>query len=306
MDGAVIEVNNLSKRFGSANDPRGVQAVNDVSFIVKPGRVLGFLGPNGSGKTTTLSMMLGLTRPDQGSATFDGVTYSDIDNPATLIGASLSPAFHPGHTGRDHLHIMRKAIGCEPETVDEALHIVGLTRDADRKSGGYSLGMRQRLALAGALLAEPGTLVLDEPANGLDPEGMRWMRLFLRHYASEGGTVVLSSHLLSEVAQTVDDLVVIRHGELVFTGTPQDLESTPEVGVESDNNVLLIAALEGAGAQVRAKRAHRFKVEGLDPSAIGQVALSAGVALTYLAPEHVGLEDRFLELIDTPAQEGGK
>src|SRR5690625_3920491 len=217
--GAVIEVAGLSKRFGSPRNPRAVQAVAGLTFTVTPGRVMGFLGPNGSGKTTTLGMILGLIRPDEGQALINGKPYTDLERPATVVGSALTPAFHPGHTGRAHLEILQRGMGLKKTAVDQALERVGLRKAANRKTGGYSLGMRQRLALAGALLAQPSTLILDEPANGLDPEGIKWMREFLRNLAQEGHTVLLSSHLLSEVRQTVDELVVIRQGERVFWGT---------------------------------------------------------------------------------------
>ncbi|MFT4232655.1 MAG: ATP-binding cassette domain-containing protein, partial [Leucobacter sp.] len=213
-----VEVSNLSKRFGR------VQAVHSLSFTAEPGRVTGFLGPNGSGKTTTLSMMLGLTRPDGGTTTIGGEPYAALERPALTVGASLSADFHPAHTGRAHLDIVRRAIGVPATAVDEKLELVGLADAADRKTGGYSLGMRQRLALAAALLGDPGVILLDEPVNGLDPEGIRWIRLLLRHLAGEGRTVLLSSHVLGEVQQTVDDVVVIRGGELAFAGTLAELQ----------------------------------------------------------------------------------
>src|SRR5690625_469749 len=259
---------------------------------------MGFLGPNGSGKTTTLSMLLGLVRPDAGTATLDGVPYTEIDNPAVKVGSAIGAAFHSGHTGRAHLDILRRGMGLPSDAVDTALELVGMTKDADRKTGGYSLGMRQRLALAGALLGNPGTLILDEPANGLDPEGIRWMRLFLRHLASEGRTILLSSHILGEVQQTVDDLVVIRRGELVFSGTPGDLEVEIGVSVGSTDNARLAEELERAGAEVTGVHAERMRVTGLDPAGIGAAALASGVALNFLAPERAGLEDRFLELVN--------
>lgn len=300
--GAVIEVRGLSKRFGKKGDPAAVQAVKDLSFTARPGRVMGFLGPNGSGKTTTLSMMLGLTRPDAGTATLDGSAYASLERPAMTIGSALSPAFHPGHTGRAYLEILRRGIGLPNSSVDEALELVGMTKDAGRKTGGYSLGMRQRLALAGALLGNPGTLILDEPANGLDPEGIRWMRLFLRHLASEGRTVLLSSHLLGEVRQTVDDVVVIRRGELVFSGTPDELETEAGIGVQSADNRGLAAALEREGATVTGQHAERMRVSGVGADAVGRIALRESIALTHLAEERVGMEDRFLELVEGPTE----
>ena len=304
--GATIEIRDLSKRFGRKGDPKSVQAVKGLSFTAQPGRVMGFLGPNGSGKTTTLSMLLGLVHPDGGTATLDGVAYPTLERPALDIGSALSAAFHPGHTGRAHLDILRRGIGLPKKSVDEALDLVGMTKDANRKTGGYSLGMRQRLALAAALLGNPGTLILDEPANGLDPEGIRWMRLFLRHLASEGRTVLLSSHLLSEVQQTVDDLVVIRRGELAFAGTPDELETETEVAVESADNAALAAAIERAGGSVRGQHTERMRITGINPEGIGEVALTAGVALKHLAQERAGLEDRFLELVgEQPETDGG-
>lgn len=300
--GALIEIQGLSKRFGREGSPKSVQAVNNLSFTAVPGRVMGFLGPNGSGKTTTLSMVLGLVRPDSGRATLDGAAYSDISNPATKIGSALNAAFHPAHTGRAHLEIMARGMGLPNAAIDEALQTVGMAKDASRKTGGYSLGMRQRLALAGALLGNPGTLILDEPANGLDPEGIRWMRMFLRHLASEGRTILLSSHLLGEVQQTVDDLVVIRRGQLVFSGTPDELEVESGVGVVSSDNRALAEALERAGAGVSGVHSHRLKVTGLDAEQVGEIALAAGIALSYLAHERVDIEQRFLELVDDTAE----
>lgn len=301
--GTTIEINNLSKTFGREGSPTAVAAVKNLSFTARPGRVMGFLGPNGSGKTTTLSMLLGLVRPNSGTATLDGLPYAQIDNPAVRIGSALGAAFHTGHTGRAHLEILRRGMGLPRESVATALELVGMTKDADRKTGGYSLGMRQRLALAGALLGNPGTLILDEPANGLDPEGIRWMRLFLRHLASEGRTVLLSSHLLAEVQQTVDDLIVIRRGEAVFAGTPDELEVDTGVGVASADNARLAEALQRAGATVAGVHSERLRVTGLDQVQVGQVALAEGVALSYLAQERAGIEDRFLELVN---DEGGQ
>lgn len=296
--GAVIEIAGLSKRFGARGNPQAVQAVKDLSFTARPGRVMGFLGPNGSGKTTTLSMILELVRPDSGHATIDGQPYSSLERPATIVGSALSPAFHPGHTGLAHLQIMQRGMGLDPTAVDEALELVGLKEAANRKTGGYSLGMRQRLALAGALLGNPGTLILDEPANGLDPEGIRWMRQFLRHLAAEGRTILLSSHLLAEVQQTVDDLVVIRKGERVFLGTPDELETGNGIGVESEDNDRLARALNQAGATVEARDGDRLRVTGMDAQAVGQLARDEGIALGYLAQERTGLEDRFFQLIN--------
>lgn len=293
-----IEIKGLSKSFGS------VRAVHNLSFTAEPGRITGFLGPNGSGKTTTLSMVLGLTRPDTGSATIGGERYADLDRPALTVGASLSANFHPAHTGRAHLDVMRRAIGVPVKRVGETLELVGLTDAADRKTGGYSLGMRQRLALAGALLGDPQVIMLDEPINGLDPEGIRWIRLLLRHFASEGRTVLLSSHLLSEVQQTVDDVVVIRAGELAFTGSLEDLQQQggeQAVLVSSPDQAKLVKALQNAGGSVTGRRGDVLRVTGLSPDEVGQAALGAGVPLTHLSVDSPELEQSFLELIDGQA-----
>ena len=290
-----VEVAHLSKRFG------GVQAVSDLSFTAQPGRVTGFLGPNGSGKTTTLGMVLGLLRPDAGSATIGGTPYADLERPALTVGSALSANFHPAHTGRAHLDIVRRAIGVPRERIDEKLGLVGLAGAADRKTGGYSLGMRQRLALAAALLGEPQVILLDEPINGLDPEGIRWIRLFLRHLASEGKTVLLSSHLLSEVQQTVDDVVVIRRGELAFAGTLAELQrgdGERTVLVSAADQPGLAQALQTAGGQVHGVRGETMRVSGIEPATIGEIALRAGIPLSHLSIEESELEQIFLDLIE--------
>jgi ABC-2 type transport system ATP-binding protein len=208
-----IAVQDLTKRFGP------VVAVDRLSFSVAAGRVTGFLGPNGAGKTTTLRVLLGLVHPTSGAATVDGLRYADLPDPARRVGAVLeATSFHPGRRARDHLRILAVAARLPLSRVDEALGRVGLADVAHRRVGGFSLGMRQRLGLAAALLGDPGILVLDEPTNGLDPEGVRWLRTLLRQLAGEGRTVLVSSHLLSEVAQTVDDVVIIAGGRLVTQG----------------------------------------------------------------------------------------
>ena len=213
-----ITLHDLTKRY------RDVTAVDHLSLEVRAGAVTGFLGPNGAGKSTTMRMLLGLVRPTGGTATFDGVRYAALPHPARTVGALLDPAvFHPGHRGRSALRIVAAAIGAPDSRVDEVLEVVGLTDAARRRVGGYSMGMRQRLALAAAMLGDPETLVLDEPANGLDPEGMRWLRGFLRRLAGEGRTVLVSSHVLAELAQSVDDVVIIASGRLVTAGGMSDL-----------------------------------------------------------------------------------
>ena len=213
-----ITLHDLTKRY------RDVTAVDHLSLEVRAGAVTGFLGPNGAGKSTTMRMLLGLVRPTGGAATFDGVPYAALQHPARTVGALLDPGvFHPGHRGRSALRIVAAATGVPDRRVDEVLDVVGLTDAARRRVGGYSMGMRQRLALAGALLGDPETLVLDEPANGLDPEGMRWLRGFLRRLAGDGRTVLVSSHVLAELAQSVDDVVIIARGRLVTAGGMSDL-----------------------------------------------------------------------------------
>ncbi len=213
-----ISLNHLGKSFGR------VRAVDDLSFTVPPGQVTGFLGPNGAGKTTTLRMLLGLVRPDAGEALVDGRRYADLPAPASLVGAVLeATAFHPGRTARVHLRALCLAARLPGARVDEVLDTVDLTAAADRRVGGFSLGMRQRLALASALLGDPEALVLDEPANGLDPEGVHWLRGFLRAFATDGRTVLVSSHGLAELARTADRVVVVNHGRLVAEGTVAEL-----------------------------------------------------------------------------------
>jgi ABC-2 type transport system ATP-binding protein len=214
----VIEVRGLTKRFGP------VLAVDRLSFEVERGTVVGFLGPNGAGKTTTLRMLLGLVRPDEGTATINGQVYLDLAEPLHQVGAVLeASSFHPGRTARNHLRIQALAGQADPSRIDDVLDLAGLTGAADRRVGKFSLGMRQRLGLASALLTDPELLILDEPANGLDPEGVRWLRDLLRGLADEGATVLVSSHILAEVAQTVDSVVILDHGRLIAQSTLAEL-----------------------------------------------------------------------------------
>jgi len=214
----IIQARGLTKQFGS------VRAVDGLTFSVERGSVTGFLGPNGAGKTTTLRMLLGLVAPDSGTATIDGRAYADLPEPLHRVGAVLeASSFHPGRTARSHLRIQAIAARAAPSRVDDVLDLVQLTAAAGRRIGGFSLGMRQRLGLATALLADPEILILDEPANGLDPEGIRWLRGLLRGFAAEGGTVLVSSHMLAEVAQTIDSAVIIYHGRLIAQGTVAEL-----------------------------------------------------------------------------------
>ena len=215
---SVIEVRGLTKRFGQ------VLAVDRLSFTVKAGEVVGFLGPNGAGKTTTLRMLLGLVRPDEGTATINGSAYADLAEPLHQVGAVLEASgFQPGRTARNHLRVQALAGQADPSRVDDVLELTGLREAADRRIGGFSLGMRQRLGLATALLPDPELLILDEPANGLDPEGVRWLRDLLRGMAAEGATVLVSSHILAEVAHTVDSVVILDRGHLVTQSSLADL-----------------------------------------------------------------------------------
>lgn len=286
-----LTVEALTKVYGE------VTALRDVSFTAQPGRVTGFLGPNGAGKTSTLRILLGLNRPTAGRALIDGQRYRDLDAPTRRVGASLSAdVFHPGRSGRNHLLQLAIASGIDRARVDHVLAQVGLTEAARRAVGGYSLGMRQRLGLASALLGDPDALVLDEPINGLDPDGIRWMRGLLRSLAAEGRTVLLSSHVLSEVQQTVDDVVVIRHGRIVFDGTLDALEAgTARVRVDAADRAALQDALTRAGGTVEPGAAG-LTVLGLDVARTGEVARDAGIALTHLSDEGDGLESVFLAL----------
>ena len=290
---AAIEITDLVKRFG------GVEAVRGLTFSVEPGRVTGFLGPNGAGKSTTLKALLGLVQPSAGSATFDGRRYDELDRPSATVGAVLEDAsFHPGRTGRNHLRVLAAAGGHPQGRVDDVLAFVGLGDAADRRVKGYSMGMRQRLAIGAALLGDPRVLVLDEPANGLDPPAIRWLRDLLRRLAAEGRAVLVSSHLLAEVAQGVDDVVVIARGELRARGPLEEVlgEATACTVVRSRDNERLASALEARGARVERSRPDELVVHEAEASVVGEVALEQRVALTHLAARRRSLEDAFLEL----------
>jgi len=290
----VIAVERLTKRFGP------VLAVDDLSFEVPHGSVTGFLGPNGAGKTTTLRALLGLVVPTSGSATIDGRRYADLADPVGTVGASLEASgFHPGRTGQDHLRVLCLAAGLPPRRADDVLALVGMTEAGGRRVGGYSLGMRQRLALAGALLGEPSVLLLDEPANGLDPEGIAWLRGFLRHYAAQGATVLVSSHVLAEVEQTADHVVIINRGRLVRAATLADLASAAgsRVLVRTPDADRLAVTLRVAGATVTVE-GEVLTVEGTDAPSVGRLALREGVELHELTPAGADLERIFLSLTD--------
>jgi len=284
---AVIEVDSLTKRFGRT------VAVDGLSFAVPRGSIVGFLGPNGSGKTTTLRAVLGLTVPTAGRATVEGRPYAALPDPARVIGAVLDAAqFHPGRTGRDHLRVFATAAGVPRTRVDHLLRLVGLDKAADRRVRGYSLGMRQRLSLATALLGDPRVLVLDEPANGLDPQGIRWLRDFLRDRRDEGRTVLVSSHVLSEVAQIVDEVLVLHRGRLVAQGRVEQLTSA--VRVRSADPPRLAEVLAGKGVPVTGDGPGWLVAQGTTAEAVGAAAADHQIAVYEIAAHPQTLEDLFL------------
>ncbi|HZL03584.1 MAG TPA: ATP-binding cassette domain-containing protein [Cellulomonas sp.] len=296
MPDGVVSVDHLSKSFGA------VQAVDDLTFDVLPGRVTGFLGPNGAGKTTTLRMLLGLVEPSSGTATIGGRRYRDLARPLRTVGAALEAAsFHPGRTAHDHLRVYAPQAGVPDARAVEVLELVGLGAARDRRVGEFSLGMRQRLALATTLLADPAVLLLDEPANGLDPEGIRWLRVFLRALAAEGRTVLISSHVLSEVEQTVDDVIIIANGRLVHASTLEDLAQLAQarVRVASPDATALAALVAHGGWSVAdggAPSPHSVELVDVDAATVGAAAFAAGLELHQLTSLDVGLEQIFLEL----------
>jgi ABC-2 type transport system ATP-binding protein len=295
MSNGQIVVDHLTKQY-----PK-VRAVDDLSFTVESGRVTGFLGPNGAGKTTTLRMLLNLVTPTHGTATIGGTRYADLHEPIRHVGAVLeASSAHKGRTGRNHLRVVCAAAGLPASRADEALELVGLTPAAKRKFKGYSLGMRQRLGIAAALLGDPHVLILDEPANGLDPEGIRWMRQLLRSLADQGRTILVSSHLLTEMELLADDVVIIAAGKLVRQGPVDTIVDSMAhqsiVRVRTPNAEKLTAAVTERGAQVRPGEEGALNVLGLDAPAVGAAAFAAGVELHELTTERPDLEGVFLEL----------
>jgi len=289
----VIQSDSLTKRYGK------VLAVDDLSFKIESGTITGFLGPNGAGKTTTLRMLLGLARPTSGHATIFDVPYEQLETPALRVGAVLEATdFHPGRTGRDHLRTLSRAAGLPDSRVDDVLALVELQSAARRRVKGYSLGMRQRLGLAAALLGNPDLLVLDEPANGLDPEGVRWLRDFLRDFASGGRTVLVSSHVLAEVAQTVDQVLIINHGRLVTESSLEDL--TMRVGgsvrVRSPQLSQLADALKREGIESSLSNDRALLAHGTTSERVGDISFAAGLAIHELVSEGSSLEEVFLDL----------
>jgi ABC-2 type transport system ATP-binding protein len=307
-----IEVDRLTKRFGD------LTAVDDLTFTVDPGRITGFLGPNGAGKTTTLRMLLGLVRPSAGTATIGGRSYHDIPAPLAAVGSALEATnFHPGRTGRDHLRVLADSTHIDHRRVDEMLEQVGMTDAARKRAGGYSMGMRQRLGLAAAMLGDPQVLILDEPANGLDPEGIRWLRGFLRHVSSQGKTVLVSSHMLQEVEQTVDDIVIIANGRLVEQGAMSDLHGSGSSLVRTSDAEALLAALGPVDVAGTLQPDGSLLATTADLQLIGDIALGAGLPVHELRLVSTDLESLFFSLTEgqdragadpasapTPAEEG--
>jgi ABC-2 type transport system ATP-binding protein len=290
---APVEIRGLSKRFGD------VAAVKNLSFDIQAGRVTGFLGPNGAGKSTTLRALLGLVRPSSGSATFDGLRYDELDRPGDRVGAVLEDAsFHPGRSARNHLRVLATTGGHPAGRVDEVLSTVGLADAADRRVKGYSTGMRQRLAIAAALLGDPQVLILDEPTNGLDPPGISWVRELMREQAANGRAVLVSSHVLAEVAQSVDDVVVVADGELRAHGALEMVlggEDGPATEVRAHDPVRLTGALERRGHRVQ-RDGDVVLVLGATPEQVGEVAGEEGVAVLGLGPRARSLEAAFFAL----------
>lgn len=296
MEPRTIEVESLSKRYGT------VHAVNNLSFTAEPGRVTGFLGPNGAGKSTTLRILVGLVAATSGTARIGNRLYSAQDRPGTVVGAQFEGSFHPGRTGREHLRAYAPLVQASDARCDEVLALVGMTDAAQRRVGGYSLGMRQRLGLATAMLGDPSVLVLDEAANGLDPSGIKWLRQFLRAFADQGGTVLLSSHMLSEVEQTVDDVVIIAGGTLRHQSTLDELRSMAQPGVvlrspAADALADFTAKRFPGAAKVERPGVARFA--GVSAADVGAAAFADGLEVHGLAETGENLEDLFFRLTET-------
>ncbi|MDT0202849.1 ATP-binding cassette domain-containing protein [Nocardioides sp. AE5] len=296
----MITVESLTKTY------RGFTAVNDVSFQARPGRVTGFLGPNGAGKSTTMRIMVGLTEATSGRATILGRAFAELPNPGREVGVLLdASAQHAGRTGREILTVAQRTMGLPRRRVDEMLDLVSLTEaESQRRVRHYSLGMRQRLGIAAALIGDPEVLILDEPANGLDPAGIRWMRDLLRDYANRGGTVLLSSHLLHEIEVIADDLVMIGNGRIVAEGTKAELLTAAGTLVRSNAGAALAQALRNAGQPVTQSADGALHTEA-SAEVVGEIALAAHIPLTELrSAEVAGLEEMFLELTAETQREG--
>ncbi|HTW07320.1 MAG TPA: ATP-binding cassette domain-containing protein [Acidimicrobiales bacterium] len=295
---ALIEVAHLTKRFGP------VVAVNDLSLSIEAGKVVGFLGPNGAGKTTTLRMLLGLVGPSSGTATIDGFAYRELPERSRRVGAVLEASgIHPGRTARGHLLVRASGSGTDAARAGEVLEMVGLADAADRRVAGFSLGMRQRLALAAAMLGDPEVLVLDEPANGLDPEGVRQLRALLRRLAHEGRTVLVSSHVLAEVAQVASEVVILDHGRLVAQSSLDELLArAPQlVHVRSPLAGRLQELLRDKGLAAQLVDDQNIQVRGSTPEAVAALAAQVGVPVLECVAEAAALEDVFLQLTSAHA-----
>jgi ABC-2 type transport system ATP-binding protein len=288
----MIKIDHVSKQYGDT------LAVNDLNFEVSPGVVTGFLGPNGSGKSTTMRIIMGLDQATKGSATINGQRYRDLKAPLREVGALLdAKAVNPNRSARNHLRSLAASNNISTKRVDEVLEFTGIASVASKKVGGYSLGMSQRLGIAAALLGDPPVLLFDEPVNGLDPEGIRWIRDFFRSLAKEGRTVFVSSHLMSEMAVSADQIVVIGRGHFITQGSVDDLTRTAQgsVLVRSASPDVLKTALSQA-TEIETLNDGALNVTGLSAEAIGTVALSAGIALSELTPQRASLEEVFMEL----------
>jgi ABC-2 type transport system ATP-binding protein len=296
----MIEIHEVTKRYGST------VAVDGLSFDVRAGEVTGFLGPNGAGKSTTMRMMVGLDAPTSGRVTIDGRHYRDLRFPLRHVGALLeAKAIHPSRSARNHLRWLADSNGIDRRRVDHVLELVGLAEVAHRRSGGFSLGMGQRLGIATALLGDPATLLLDEPVNGLDPEGIQWIRRLLRSLALEGRSILVSSHLMSEMALTADRLVVVGKGRLIAEGTVEEVvrtSSTRHVRVETAEPHVLDGLLRSHGADVRSESDGALIVTGMDARNVGIVAGAAGITLYELSPRNASLEEAFMELTRTASE----
>jgi ABC-2 type transport system ATP-binding protein len=293
----IVQSESLTKRFGT------LLAVDDLSFSLAAGTITGFLGPNGAGKTTTLRMLLGLAAPTSGRALVFGRPYAELERPALRIGAVLEATdFHPGRTGRDHLRTLSRSVGLPDSRVDEVLRLVELEDSARRRVKGYSLGMRQRLGLASALLGDPELLILDEPANGLDPEGVRWLRDFMRAFASGGKTVLVSSHVLAEVSQTVDQVLIINRGRLVVESPLAQLTARlgGSVRVRTPEPERLLEALRREHIETAATNGQALLAYGTTSERVGDIAFAASIRVHELVAQSSTLEDVFLELTTEP------
>jgi ABC-2 type transport system ATP-binding protein len=289
----MIEASGLSKRYGAT------MAVDNLSFTVPPGQVTGFLGPNGAGKSTTMRLILGLDAPSSGSVTVGGRPYASWRRPLTVAGAMLeAKAFHGGRSARNHLLCLADSNGISAARVDEVLGLVGLRSAARKRAGGFSLGMGQRLGIAAALLGDPPVLLLDEPVNGLDPEGVAWIRALLKSLAAEGRTVLLSSHLMSEMALTADRLIIVGRGRLITQAAMAEFLAggASAVRARSPQAAQLAAALRAAGATIAGQDGDTLTVTGTTSEAVGELARANGLALTELSAQQTSLEDRYMQL----------